>query len=397
MRDGRIAGRLARLSIAPAASFFEGANMSRNRWIGGVVASLLGSWCGVASADQLVVPNEFATIGAAVAAADPGDEIKVKSGTYNEILTITTDGLRLVAEGKVKLNGGGAGVGITIAGVNECHVIDFELRDYATGILVTLCADVEIAGCRFVDIDGSAIELNAIGGQVADCEFQRVQFGVRALAAAAIDIRRNEFSECVNTAIVVEGSGVVVAKNVIERCGVIGIQIGLPTKGVSQANHVVVEKNKISRIESLFFLKGSVERAGIDVDYNAVNVTLTGNTVKDVDGKGIRIGADCSAPMVVSNKVSATSSAGIEVAAQATTVTGNKVRESATSGIHVIGIDATDCYVLGNDVKGCDAFGIRLGSTFGIAVFNKVRNCTAGSITADDIGQNFIGENDTDD
>ena len=59
------------------------------------LSSALLALAGVASADTINVPADFATIQAAVTAAQTGDVIDVRAGYYRENVTVTTAGLTL--------------------------------------------------------------------------------------------------------------------------------------------------------------------------------------------------------------------------------------------------------------------------------------------------------------
>lgn len=104
-----------------------------------------------ASTAVLHVPRDFATIQAAVTAAQEGDVIQVQSGTYNENVVITTSGLLLHAASGVVLDGTGlTGIGISILGVSAAEpikgveVAGFEVRNFERGIIVEFGVDAGI-------------------------------------------------------------------------------------------------------------------------------------------------------------------------------------------------------------------------------------------------------------
>ena len=62
-----------------------------------------------ALADTLSVPAQFASIGDAVAAAQPGDTISIAAGEYRENLTIDVADLTLKGSGSARRSSGCAG------------------------------------------------------------------------------------------------------------------------------------------------------------------------------------------------------------------------------------------------------------------------------------------------
>jgi len=100
----------------------------------------------------LNVPRDFATIQAAVDAANPGDIINVAAGVYNENVVIVTSGLRLHASSGAMIDGNGlTGSGILVLGsaaqpVTDVEVSGFEVRDFQRGIVVQWATQARIRG-----------------------------------------------------------------------------------------------------------------------------------------------------------------------------------------------------------------------------------------------------------
>src|SRR5206468_7469005 len=121
-------------SLLPMASFF--------RW--GWVAALLGALVlpGIVSAREITVApsgGDFATVAAGVGAAQAGDTVTVRAGTYNEAVTFGRSGsaaagfITLRGESGAILDGTGkSGQGITISSKNYIRVIGMTVQTFLT-------------------------------------------------------------------------------------------------------------------------------------------------------------------------------------------------------------------------------------------------------------------------
>lgn len=143
-----------------------------------VLAIVLG--CSNAVANTLEVPNDFATIQAAIDAANDGDTILVGPGTYVGNLMISGKSLTLASHfsttsnhqwiGETVLDGGGAGAVLRIEGDSGTEVTftGFTLRNASDGILGA--ARATITHNIFEDLS-DAIDYQEGGGGV--CRYNR--------------------------------------------------------------------------------------------------------------------------------------------------------------------------------------------------------------------------------
>ncbi len=93
----------------------------------------------LAGGNKITVPDDYATIQEAVNAAAPGTKVKVKSGVYNEYVTVTTADLRITGEGAPVLNGY-----IGIYYTSGVQLDGFTIDGYYDAILIYQSSDVTI-------------------------------------------------------------------------------------------------------------------------------------------------------------------------------------------------------------------------------------------------------------
>ena len=123
--------------------------------------ALLGSTmlAGEVRADTLTVPSEaFPTIQSAVDAAQDGDIVLIAPGLYSESVTVTTNGISLIAKGSVRLVGTAAGAALRLAG-NDISVQKLRITgSQGAGVRITGSGAL-LFRCRIQDVPGNAVEL----------------------------------------------------------------------------------------------------------------------------------------------------------------------------------------------------------------------------------------------
>ena len=95
---------------------------------------------------KITVPDDYPTIQAAINAAKRGTKIKVKTGDYYEVLSITKNNLEITAEGEVNLYGAVYYTGVTGGSINN-----FFIDGDVLGVSVTRSEEIEIEDNRFAD------------------------------------------------------------------------------------------------------------------------------------------------------------------------------------------------------------------------------------------------------
>ncbi len=118
---------------------------------------------------KITVPDDFATIQAAVNAAAPGTKIKIKEGFYDEQVTVMTADLRITAEGAVTVNRG-----FVISNTSGVELENMTIRRTVgndDAVVVDNCSDITIQdniihgdsdGIRMDDTVESLIKGNTI-------------------------------------------------------------------------------------------------------------------------------------------------------------------------------------------------------------------------------------------
>lgn len=327
-----------------------------------------------ALADTLSVPAQFASIGDAVAAAQPGDTISIAAGEYRENLTIAVADLTLKGSGLCILDaraGGtanGAGVIITASGVTLSNLT---LRHASTddandGDGIRSTADgTTLDKVRVVHASGRGFLATGNGMRVLNSLFRGSEGTAIVIDGADARVEKTTVHGTGDGGIAVAGSGAVLRKcSVADVTGGVGIDVAgddARVEGCTVTNageeglvvsglRPVVVKNSVSgmRDEECIVVQdattgGSVEgNRCFDSAYDAISlsncqmVTVSGNRVE-------RIGLIFSA--------------GIFVGGGDNEVSGNSIKDCNGWGLYIAGDTNT---IEGNKVSGCGLDGLKI-------------------------------------
>jgi parallel beta-helix repeat protein len=238
----------------------------------------------LAAADTLHVPQDFATIQAAVDASADGDTIVVHKGTYSEAVVVTgKTGLLISGSGKPLIDGTGSEDALTLVG----------------------CSNVEVRGLRLT------------GGSVSDLHVTDSQ---------QLELHHCTIGEAAQIAIFIEGSSEVQ----VHHNTLVGAGAGWPEAGVraGDSDHVTVEHNTISFfIDGVRFFSDSAPGAGAD------DSTIGHNVIHDLWHAGIE--AYGTGLQIEQNKITDSGEDGIWLDADDATLTHNKVSQVGDTGILV--------------------------------------------------------------
>jgi hypothetical protein len=165
------------------------------------VLTLLGAAFVAARATaQIVVPDDYATIQAAINAAGPGETVTVRRGTYTENLTLRSDiTVRGEEAARTILRPAGTGPTVVIAAVSDAVFARFTLLDARVGISVENATDILVANTAIDGATTVAIDVDAIA--TVDIENNVLRRNVIAVRRGSIGahLRNNIFAENTET------------------------------------------------------------------------------------------------------------------------------------------------------------------------------------------------------
>lgn len=188
--------------------------------VAALVAAGLVAAAAPVSAETLLVPDDFATIQAAIDAAEPADVVLVEPGTYTENLTLV---------GNVDVRGretartwlrpdDASAAAVSIANVSAIRFSNFTLIDASSGVVVTGSSGIDIANVVFdgvsdvgLSVDGfsavrasnnvffendTAVSRGSSNVAVESNIFRRNGTTIETLAQPGVDPLANVLSNC---------------------------------------------------------------------------------------------------------------------------------------------------------------------------------------------------------
>ncbi len=305
-----------------------------------------------AAADTLLVPQDHATIQAAVDAAADGDTIQVKGGTYPEaVLVGGKTNLVITAKGKVVIDPPDGQIGLTLQGCTGCTVekvrvlggqpFGFQLDGCTGGTLLKCRTDASSGdGIRLDDCDGVTIfqcTVKTAGGNGISLS------GGSATPTDHCTVRENKVFAAAADAFVVNGSFNMVNFNLAHKPLGNGFVIDDTTAGTMD---VFVTNKVVKPALDGVVLTGS-DNACSDIKLtggggNGVSVTgdshnLIGNRFVKPALDGIFIAAGSSAPFVNGNTITKPGDDGIDVEGDDADMPHNKVTAPGDNGWEMLG------------------------------------------------------------
>jgi len=333
-----------------------------------------------ARADSLHVPADFASIQAAVDAAQAGDEVVVAAGTYEEtVALVDREDITLRGQGKVVLHGGNsetAVVTLSLCTGVRVERLRFEQPAFAAVEVVTstgttlsrCCVDgsggdgLSLVDCTLSVVERCEVEDPAgVGVEVVGCTDTLVfRCRVERPGEVAIDIAGGDVShverctllDSPSFALLLESPHGTVLDNLIKTAVNGGIDVSGAFADVRD-NRLIAAGDVPVRVES-FGASSTVEDNRIvkPVDtgllVQAVNVVVRRNRVIKSEASGIGLFADD--PLVTDNVVlHAVNTGFLTGTVTAGTLSGNRALHCGDSGFLIGG---SGLLVHGNEAKG---------------------------------------------
>lgn len=254
-----------------------------------------------AQSKTIVVPDDYPTVQAAIDNANAGDTVFVRSGTYNQTITIDKS-INLIGEGADS----------TYLTIPTIYATAVDVTPPATYVIEINANDVEISNFNISqgNLGGVGILSNGNGNQISYLNFGSIQTGI-----------------------VVDGSNQYISQNVIDEA-MTGIQCS------GQYNQII--DNILHGDTTCIFLSGS---------YNSV----TENSVSAYEGTGIILN-NASTNMIYNNEVSD----GISLTSADNNVFYNNSLDTMDLGNYPLGA-ASNNFVAGNAIEGAVDWGILMG------------------------------------
>lgn len=153
------------------------------------------------SLPKITVPDDYATIQAAVDAAVGATKINVKSGTYTEAVTINKPGLVLGATGTVTLNGGFSltadADNVTIRNFNIFTNSSVFAGIYANGVTGGKAEDNTVTGGS--DFESGIFYENSTGATIKDNTVSGTNFGIYLKNSSGNTVDENTATGVINS------------------------------------------------------------------------------------------------------------------------------------------------------------------------------------------------------
>lgn len=317
----------------------------------------------VAADDAIIVAQDgsghYTTITDAVAAAEDGDEILVRPGTYVEAVTIDKD---------IGLRGDGPRDEIVVTAPEDGPVHEYvgaglaRREPYA---VILLDSEVELANVTFRG-EASAIHVDAGSPALLDLHLQRV--GSTSMIGADAIVLRGETTARIETSIIDGGGGIAIfdasEPHILDNDLVANGVWGYPGDGaVISGNRIDIRSEPRIGISILgpgtATIRGNVITAAggagiaVTTGLDAAPV-IDGNTIAN-STTGIRAG---SSPLISNNSLTANGTA-LLLSGPAAMVDGNAI-ESGTDGIVISGGGSPT--VANHDISGLQGTAIVVGA-----------------------------------
>lgn len=344
-----------------------------------------------AYARNLSVPEDFATIQAAVDAAKAGDTITIGAGTYTESVTILGKS-RLLIRGQ-------EGAELSALDDEDTSLIRIQIVDSSRITLRDLRVVEETQTRTGVLVTNSSRVL------IKDCEVVKCGAGIRVAASQRIRVQSNYLDECLGGVILagnetgVDLKKCIVKANTINQGAVVGIQVdGEQNRAISNAiagggsedtpgSAGILVRGARNRVWNN--LIGLVEHRGMQVEGDEHRIIKN-----EIDQTGdIGMFVDGSNHEVKKNKIDRAGDDALFLEGEFHTVSGNEISDCAQDGID---IEADSCVVSNNTISDPGDDGLSVDATEGSVIKkNTVTGAMGDGVRLASNGNTLIGNSAT--
>jgi len=353
-----------------------------------IMAECAGSEQATPSARRLIVPDDYATVQAAILAARAGDTIFIKAGTYQEALRLKS-GVKLAGEeiDKVTVQFRETKNVVTIEDCNDVSISGLTIKHVATlsenggkaGIVVDN-STVVITRCRVTEAIGNGISVGAKANATIDsCTVSdNGAWGIHVGKNGTATIRDCEVARHLMSGIMLAGRG---AKGTVRHCritgsGLAGIAFWMGATGTAEENDtwdnhvgiqvrddchdVVLSKNRCH----------DNEQDGIQI-HGGAQARAEQNLCEDNTSHGIGVSGEKTKAVIEKNRCLTNGEYGILVCRDAEgVITGNECAKNEKAGIYV-NDTSVEFKVEGNSCRENGQAGITLYETGGGVLTNN--------------------------
>ncbi len=275
---------------------------------------------------KLKVPGQFASIQAAVDAANPGDIVEIDEGTYFESIEIInkTD-LTIRGDGKVILDGSDANVDLIYVETSDTvRIEDLVLRNADRAVHAFWSLKVIAEDLRVKDMDLTAFWFEACAnGRVVDSKITDVGGnGVAISQSIACHVEETVILRAAVNGVYASGTQHSVTDCEIVDAGSYGVRLGEPG---TPATAALVLDNEIENSGNDGILVGNL----------STGCSILENTIKNAGDDGINVASASTAHLIDGNSVRGAATDGLELDGEDMVVSRNKVKKSGLVGIRI--------------------------------------------------------------
>ncbi|GJM22794.1 MAG: hypothetical protein DHS20C15_27090 [Planctomycetota bacterium] len=324
--------------------------------------------------DTLRVPKDFATIQAALNAAETGDLVLIKSGTYDEMLNIEgAEGITVRGKGKVVVRGGG-GTAFVVMKCERMRLENLRFEDSDAGLEIVQGVGVEVVRCRFRGNATRDLRIDVSLGVLTDrCRFDESEKALRVDATVASVHRGHRLKGSFED----DSVGLQISDSVVslvESNRIADFQEGAVFSGVQ----VFASGNRFSGTLSNMH---SSMMGGL-LSRNRISGGLSGVTTSNSDGGDTQ---------VLDNIVSNTEGRGLHARASFTIMSGNTVKGAGQAGAY---LESTGTLFHANRLQSSGTNGIEAhDSADGAFLLNTSRKNKGVDLQIENVDENVFIDN----